>query len=173
MKDAGLGRSQFGAIEARGETLLGCLDIAEAEDHRDCWRDGVRGTDILLEESPDWKSNHRVEFLDRAWQEIVLDRVERVLTEGRGGVCLDIVDGHAEPRVKAADDGSDFRRETIDFVVAISRHAKELGPGFLAVPQNPVEPLAAEDRPAEPTQPICARSDGVGVEDLWHDDRTA
>ena len=87
---------------ALGGKLLAYLSIGEAEDYRWYWdptwdanHDGVPdpGAPAWLDrENPDWPGNYKVRFWDPGWQAIVLEYLDKIVTQGFDGAYLDLVD---------------------------------------------------------------------------------
>lgn len=180
MDDAQLSCKEIQALKEQGKTIISYVSIGEAEDYRDYWKQGgwdKARPDFLLKENPEWKGNFNVKFWDEHWQQIIFDRIAKVVEKGYDGVYLDIVDGYTVKQVIEAWGGKpqDLREEMIDFVLAISKHAKALNPDFKIVPQNAVGLLSTTDdidldAPLSPNMRYLNAIDGVGKEDTWFDD---
>ncbi len=181
MDDAGLTASQIATLTGtQNKVLFTYLSIGEAEDYRPYWNDGewnASPPDFLLRENPDWKGNYLVKFWDADWQKIMFDRVDEAIRLGYDGMYLDIVDAYQVAVVKQAYSGGNdaLRGEMIEFVTALSAHAKAQSPGFMVIPQNAVGLLALnENNPGgAPNSSYLNAIDGLGVEDLWYDGNTS
>lgn len=156
--EADLSADQLERLTSQGKTLLAYLSIGEAEDYRSYWEpDWKIGTpDFIHSENPDWEGNYKVEFWDTQWQQLVFDRVDKLVVSGYDGVYLDIIDAYEF--FKEAGDTS-ARTRMIDFVRGISDQAKFSNPEFLIVPQNSPELIVNSD--------YLAAIDGLGKEDTW------
>ena len=160
-------------METQGKQVFTYLSIGEAEDYRDYWINGGWTTNrpsFVLSENPEWDGNFRVKFWDTTWQSIMFARVTEAVNRGYDGMYLDIVDAYEVGVVRSAYTGANIRQEMINFVIALSNHAKAINPNFKVVPQNAVGLLALnESNPGVPNMPYLAAIDGIGVEDLWYD----
>ena len=174
MDESGLSTSQVQTLQGQGKTLFTYLSIGEAEDYRDYWIDGnwdQNKPSFVLGENPDWAGNFSVKFWDPAWKSIMFERVDEAIALGYDGMYLDIVDAYEVAQVRAAYSGSNIRQEMINFVIALSEHAKAIDPNFKVIPQNAVGLLASnESNPDAPNTAYLNAIDGVGVEDLWYND---
>ena len=173
MDESGLTQSQIHALHDQGKILFTYLSIGEAEDYRDYWIDGNWNSNkpsFVLGENPDWEGNFSVKFWDPAWQALMFARVDDAIAHGYDGMYLDIVDAYEVDQVQDAYTGPNIRQAMIDFVVALSKHAKALDPDFKVIPQNAVGLLALnESNPSVPNTAYLNAIDGIGVEDLWYD----
>lgn len=177
MDDANLTALQVAELTGgQKKILFTYISIGEAEDYRSYWQDGGWNTSppkFLLGENPDWEGNFLVKFWDKDWQKVMLARVEEAVKLGYNGMYLDIVDAYQVASVRNAYPGSDaaLRKEMIDFVIALSTHAKAIDPNFMVVPQNAVGLVALdEDNPRGASNAAYLKAiDGMGVEDLWYD----
>lgn len=71
--------------------------------------------------------------------------------------------------VGLADNTSDYRQLMRDFVCAISKTAKAVDPGFIAIPQNGEALLTETSLPGGPlAQDYLEAIDGIGREDLFY-----
>ena len=176
MDDAALSKDQVTQLQTQDKTLFTYISIGEAEDYRDYWIDNGWSSSkpaFLLGENPDWEGNYLVKFWDPAWQNVMFSRVEEAINLGYDGMYLDIVDGYQVQQVINAYTGDDIRQDMIDFVVALSQHAKSINPDFKVIPQNAVGLLGlTEDNPNIPNTTYLNAIDGLGVEDLWFNDNS-
>lgn len=161
--------------------VLAYLSIGEAEDYRAYWRPDWRPPagkrakrggrpSFLLGENPHWAGNYRVRYWDRAWQRVILDDVDGLLAQGFDGAYLDIVDGFQffehDPvaatwtaNARNPVSGQSYRRDMVDWVLRLARHARDRRPGFLLVPQNGAALTRFDD--------YLDAIDGIAVEDLY------
>jgi cysteinyl-tRNA synthetase len=162
--------------------VLAYLSVGEAEDYRPYWkrewdadRDGRpdgKAPSWLCDENPDWKGNYRVRYWDEAWQDIVLELLDRTMRAGFDGVYLDIVDAFEsleynpardewmDHRVNA-DTGRSYREDMVRWVRRLAADARRQKPGFLVVPQNGAQLLEDVE--------YLATIDAIGIEDLFTD----
>jgi len=109
--------------------VLAYLSIGEAESYRDYWRSTWRKRPPawLGKVNPKWRGNFAVRFWDPAWQSIVFERIDRLITAGFDGLYLDKVDefetlGH--------------RDDMVEFVARIAARTKSRRADALVVSQN-------------------------------------
>ncbi|HNW92264.1 MAG TPA: endo alpha-1,4 polygalactosaminidase, partial [bacterium] len=153
--------------------ILAYFSIGEAENYRGYWQafwdandDGRPDPDApawLGPENPDWDGNYAVRYWDPAWQELILARLDRLVTAGYDGVYLDLVDAfeywgpdgdQPAPRNTAA-------RDMADFIARLAARARTRNAAFLIVPQNG----EALGEYAEYRRLV----NGIGREDVWYD----
>ena len=115
----------------------------------------------------DWPNSRKVRFWDPEWQAIIFNDegtgwLDQIIAQGFDGVYLDIVDGYhhwgTEVREEKLGEPMDGDPETekesaarmIDFVVALSQHARKKKPDFLVIPQNasPILDALEDEDPA-------------------------
>lgn len=162
--DANFSNSELTNFKNQNKKIISYLSIGEAENYRDYWSNGDfdnNPPDFLDEENPDFKGNFKVHFWEPAWQEIIFERLDKIIDSGYHGVYLDIIDAYffyeEQGRTTA-------RKEMEDFVIEISKRAKLKDKDFLIIPQN--SPELVED--SEYLNVI----DGLGKEDtFFYDDR--
>ncbi len=157
-----------------GRKVIAYLSIGEAEDYRSYWKPSWKQTppDFLLKENPDWAGNYSVKFWTKAWQQIILDEIDKITTQGFDGLYLDKVDifedfeydperkDWIDHRINPATKHS-YRKEMIAWVQAVAKRARMKNRAALVIPQNG-SPLL-EDRSFR--QAIS----GIGIEDLFTD----
>ena len=144
-------KADIHTMKQSGAKVLGYISIGEAEDYRSYWGKWGKNKPIWLDkENPDWKGNYKVKFWEPAWQAIVYQQIERMVTNGFDGCYLDIIDAY---------EYYDAPRQMITFVTRISKLAKSIDDRFLVIPQNGsgllVWPQYAEV------------IDGIAREDIW------
>jgi len=161
-----------------GRKVLAYLSVGEAEDYRIYWKkewdanhDGrpdAGAPDFLLPENPQWKGNYRVKYWKPAWQNLILPLVDDLMAQGFDGLYLDIVDGFETFEQEGdrfidnrpnKETGQSFRRDMVDWVTKISRHARSARKDALIVPQNGSQLLANAD--------FLALVDAIGMEDVF------
>lgn len=162
-----------------GRKVVAYMSIGEAEDYRAYWRPSwdadkngkpdVGAPKFLDVVNPDWPGNYKVRYWQAEWQKIILPYVDQVVAQGFDGIYLDIVDAFEfyefDPGSKKwldhrknPETGNTYRQDMIAWVKSIARHARQVRPGFLVIPQNGAQLLEQEDY----RNIISA----IGVEDL-------
>lgn len=125
--------------------VLAYLSIGEAESYRSYWHRSWNGKKPgwLLGENPDWEDNYAVRFWQDGWQKIIFGTaqacLDKIIAQGFDGVYLDKCDVYEdlERRYRAvAKSRKDLPGDMIDFITALSAHARHLKPGFHIVMQN-------------------------------------
>jgi cysteinyl-tRNA synthetase len=163
---------------------LAYLSIGEAEDYRyyfdPAWTDEGEGARPdrdapawLGRGNPCWEGNYKVRYWSEEWQLIVLGYLDKIIAYGFDGAYLDVVDGFEYWSDEENGEGyflseSDTAARMIDFVGRIATHARAKDADFLVVPQNG-ERLLGYDESGDYLKAI----DGIGVEDLYYNERTA
>ncbi len=122
-------------IRDSGIIVLAYLSIGEAEDYRWYWNDSwIPGSPPWLgEENPQWQGNYAVKFWDHQWQEIVMQYLNTIISQGFSGVYLDKVDEFEYWMERGIEDAP-YRMAS--FIENISDYARSISPDFLIVPQN-------------------------------------
>ncbi len=165
-----------GVDSESSKIVLAYVSIGEAESYRPYWNEswdadhnGVpdEGAPSWLDvENPDWPGNYKVRYWDPSWQSIIFgdesSYVDRVLATGFDGVYLDIIDAYEYYEDRGV---SDAASKMVEFVSALSTHAKELREDFLVFPQNG-EALARR------FPQYLDAVDGIGREDVFTLDNT-
>ena len=159
-----------------GRKVIAYISIGEAEDYRPYWRTEwiskgkltATAPAWLGAENPEWKGNYRVKYWQAAWQKLILVSIDEAITHGFDGVYLDIVDGFEtfeqdgnqflDDRVNPETKQS-YRRDMVDWVKAISAHARARNPAALVIPQNGSQLVAHPD--------FLEVISAIGVEDLF------
>jgi cysteinyl-tRNA synthetase, unknown class len=177
---------EMASIKGDGSTRLAIayLSLGEAEDYRyyfdprwtDEGEDGQSDEDApdwLKRTNPDWEGNYKVQYWSEDWQQIVLGYLDRIIAYDFDGVYLDIVDGFEY--WSDEENGEDYSlteaeaaARMIDFVKTIAAHARAEDEDFVIIPQNG-ERILEYDTNGD----YLAVIDGIGVEDLYYDERTA
>ncbi|MCA8933948.1 MAG: endo alpha-1,4 polygalactosaminidase [Rhodospirillaceae bacterium] len=155
--------------------LLAYIDIGEAEDYRDYWRDdwvaptagGPGSPAFLITVDPDgWSGNYPVAYWDPAWQALWLGPggiVADLARLGFDGVYLDWVEAYDDEAViaAAARAGVNAEAAMIGFIEQIGAAGRAVNPDFLVVAQN-AHYLLDADPPR-----YLAAIDALAVEDTW------
>lgn len=140
------------------------LSIGEASEFRSFWeagwtRNGLASgaltpsaPDWLGPTNPDWPESRKVRYWDSEWQDIIFNDagtgwLDQIVAQGFDAAYLDIVDayyfwavevGAADRRAgdPARGDEAEAARRMIDFIVAMTLHARETNPDFFVILQN-------------------------------------
>lgn len=175
---------QVAALRSTGKTVLAYLSIGEAESYRyyfdPIWIDepdpDPDAPAWLGPTNPDWAGNYKVRYWDPAWQAIVTDYLDRIVTQGFDGVYLDIVDAYyywSEINVELTR--AQAREAMISLIQSIAVHARTTrgDTDFLVAPQNAVDIIWDDDELVDARGlDYLATIDAVGVEDLFYDETT-
>ena len=146
--------------------IVSYLSIGEAEDYRSYWNATWNSAPptFLSASNPEWPDNFKVKYWDPAWQKIVFDYVDEIISGGFNGLYLDVVDSFQYWEEVAPNTGIDYRTEMAEFVAAIDEYATAklaaLGDTrkFVILGQN------GEELADNPT--YLAHIDGIAKEDL-------
>ena len=146
--------------------IVSYLSIGEAEDYRDYWQTAWNTSppSFLSASNPEWPDNFKVKYWEPAWQQIVFDYVDKIISGGFNGLYLDIIDGFQYWETVAPNTGINYRTAMAEFVAAIDEHATAtlaaLGDNrqFVILGQN------GEELADNPT--YLAHIDGIAKEDL-------
>lgn len=178
------------------------LSIGEAEQFRSLWqaapgawtRSGQADSPLsptapawLGPVNPQWPESRKVRYWDAGWQALLFnpDRtgwLDQIVAQGFDAAYLDIVDayyfwGHTVPAAQRRPgdptDTQEAARRMIDFIVAMTAHARQVQPTFFMIPQNGAFLLNDADF-AGPLPPDPVRRaayleaiGGIGVEDVY------
>lgn len=145
-----------------GAVAASYISIGEASDFRDYWNAAwtnnghANGTqtglapDWLGPVNPDWPEGCKVRYWDANWQSIIFNDshtgdLDRIVTQGFDAAYLDIVDAYyfwaVEATAAQRDPGDpatelDAAQRMIDFIVAMTAHARETNPDFFVILQS-------------------------------------
>jgi cysteinyl-tRNA synthetase, unknown class len=139
--------------------VLAYLAVGEAEDYRDYWRPEWSKTPPEFITKPvddQFAGNYRVKYWKEGWQEIILERLDRIAEAGFDGVFLDKVDAFEDWPNEASP--AELREEMAGFVEKIKLRGESSKPGFQVFLQNG---WAAWDDPR-----LAEKVDGVAIEEL-------
>lgn len=155
-----------------GKIVVAYFSIGEAESYRFYWNPSwidPSGNPIpgvapswLGPTNPDWIGNYKARYWQAAWQQIVLQYLDRIIDAGFDGVYLDVVDGF-EYWGPFENGGTNEKRDSaklmVDFVLTIANHARidRNQPGFLVIAQNGAGIIADWSYPDAPN-PIAEAS---------------
>ncbi|MBI3949164.1 MAG: endo alpha-1,4 polygalactosaminidase [Acidobacteria bacterium] len=142
------------------KVVLAYMSIGEAEDYRFYWQRHWRpGNPPWLDhQNPNWPGNYKVHYWDPAWQAIIFEYTDRLLSAGFDGAYLDIIDAY---EYYAERGRASAAQEMADFVAAIAAHARARDPDFYIFPQN--APDLATLVPA-----YLNSVNGIGQEDIYY-----
>jgi cysteinyl-tRNA synthetase len=155
--------------------LIAYIDIGQAEDYRDYWKDDwvaptkdKRGSpDFMITIDPDgWSGNYPVAYWDKRWKDIWLEDdgiIAKLATEGFDGIYLDWIEAYDDEKVMeyAKNQNIDAKKEMIDFIKELKAKGKEINPNFVVIAQNAQYLL--DYAPTEYASII----DGIATEDTW------
>ncbi len=142
--------------------VIAYLSIGEAEQYRFYWKpewfDAATKPSWLGPVNKNWPGNFIVRFWDAEWQRQIFGTpdayLEQIMAQGFDGIYLDRADVYEEYKAERAT----AERDMIDFVVRLSRHARQRDPKFLVIQQNAEELLVHES--------IRRTIDAIAKEDL-------
>ncbi len=138
------------------------ISIGEASEFRAHWDPSwtVDGTALgaltpqapawLGPNNPDWNESRKVRYWDPQWQEIIFNDertgwLDQIVDQGFDAAYLDIVDAYyywvvdVDPQDRVSGDPDSVLESAtsmIDFIVAMTNHARESNPYFFVIPQN-------------------------------------
>jgi uncharacterized protein (TIGR01370 family) len=184
MKDGMGGRS----------VVVSYTSIGEASDFRDYWKPGWTTTgvatgkltdkapDWLGPVNPDWPESRKVRYWDSDWQKFIFNdsktgEVDAIVKAGFDAAYLDIVDGYyfwgAEVSAKDREAGDPANvkqaaQRMVDFIVALTAHARETNPDFFVIPQNGAWILNDLGSDTARKKAYLAAIGGIAVEDLYY-----
>lgn len=131
-----------------------------------------------------WPNSRKVRYWDKGWQNIIFNDagtgwLDKIVAAGFDGAYLDIVDGYyhwgcvvqGTPECRAGDPQTEREAAArmIDFVVALSNHARETNPEFLIFPQNGAYIIdALEDEDHRRRDAYLEAINAIACEDLFH-----
>ncbi len=183
------------ALQTTGQNrvVVSYISIGEASYFRDfwdpAWTDNPGGNGALTDLSPswlgptnaDWPESRKVRFWDPDWQDLIFNGdgsgepgwLDQIVTQGFDGAYLDIVDAWYFWSSDLAPAGERLSEQTaaeymVDFIVAMTAHARQTNPNFFVMPQNPEFLLAAlGDGNAARRADFIEAMGGIGVEDTY------
>jgi len=167
------------------KVVLAYISIGEASDFRSYWNpawtdDGTASGNLtgdapewLGPVDPDWPESRKVRYWMTGWQDIIFNDsgtgwLDQVVAQGFDGAYLDIIDAYYFWFEQGELSELDAAQRMIDFVVAISQHARQTNPSFIIFPQN--EPgILDVVKIADPQRyaAYVAAINGIGVEDTY------
>ena len=184
MKDGMGGRS----------VVVSYISIGEASDFRDYWdKDWTttgEATGQLTDEAPDWlgpvnpdwPESRKVRFWDPDWQNTMFNDgktgdLDAIVKAGFDSAYLDIVDayyfwgaevpnGDRHPGDPANQ--KEAAQRMVDFVVDMTKHARETNPDFFVIPQNGAWILNDLGNDTARKKAYLDAIGGIAVEDLYY-----
>ena len=170
------------------------ISIGEASDFQSYWHNNWtstgHATGALTSAAPSWlgpidqafPESRKVRYWDADWQKLIFNDdhtgyIDQIVAQGFDGAYLDIVDAYyfwaaeATPAQRHAGDPKtehDAAARMIDFIVALTAHARQTNPDFAIIPQNGVliiDALADTD----PTRKAAFLNsiNAIAVEDVY------
>lgn len=133
--------------------------------------------------NPDWPNSRKVRYWDKGWQDIIFNGsgtgwLDQIIAAGFDGAYLDIVDGyyHWGAEIPGTPDWREGDPKTereaaarmIDFITAMTTHARSFNPEFLIIPQNApfiIDALEDEDHPRRDA--YIAAISAIACEDVF------
>ncbi|WP_349436715.1 MJ1477/TM1410 family putative glycoside hydrolase [Pararhizobium sp. A13] len=184
MKDGMGGRS----------VVVSYISIGEASDFRDYWDEdwtvNGKATGRLTDEAPDWlgplnpdwPESRKVRYWDPDWQNTMFNDqktgdLDAIVKAGFDAAYLDIIDAYyfwgAEVLKGDRQAGDPVNQKQaaqrmVDFVVAMTEHARETNPDFFVIPQNGAWILNDLGTDSVRKQAYLDVIGGIAVEDLYY-----
>lgn len=174
--------------------VVSYISIGEASDFRDYWDkdwtvDG-KATGKLTDEAPDWlgplnpdwPESRKVRYWDPDWQNTMFNDqktgdLDAIVKAGFDAAYLDIIDAYyfwgAEVLKGDRQAGDPVNQKQaaqrmVDFVVALTEHARETNPDFFVIPQNGAWILNDLGNDTARKQAYLDVIGGIAVEDLYY-----
>lgn len=131
--DSELTKQQIESLKNNWNIVLSYLSIWEAEDYRDYWQKWwkVWNPEFLDKENRDWPGNYKVKYWNSDWQDIIINKAEKIKETWYDWVYLDIIDAYYYYEEKGRETAA---FEMIDFVKKIKDKTK-----FLVFWQNALD----------------------------------
>lgn len=184
MKDGMGGRS----------VVVSYISIGEASDFRDYWDSDWtttgKATGRLTDEAPDWlgplnpdwPESRKVRYWDQDWQDTMFNDqktgdLDAIVKAGFDAAYLDIIDAYyfwgaeVRPADRQAGDPANAKQAAqrmVDFVVAMTEHARETNPDFFVIPQNGAWILDDLGTDTARKRAYLNAIGGIAVEDLYY-----
>ncbi len=170
------------------------ISIGEASDFRDYWNAGWtrggnasdrltgRAPDWLGPVNPEWPESRKVRYWDPDWQKVLFNDartgdLDAIVRAGFDAAYLDIIDAYhfwgtetaAQDR-QAGDPANDQQaaRRMVDFIVALTEHAREINPKFFVILQNGAFILDDLGSDSIRRAAFLDAVGGIAVEDLYN-----
>ncbi len=189
---------EVAAIEDKpgGGVSVAYVSIGEASEFRDNWNPAWTSTGLatgsltaaaphwLGPVNPDWPESRKVRYWEAGWQDLVFNdaktgSLDSIVAQGFDAAYLDIVDAYyfwaveagaagRLPGDPAPNDERDAAARMIDFIAAMTAHARETNPDFFVIQQNGgyiIDALAGLDPGRKAA--LLGAIGGIAVEDLY------
>lgn len=143
------------AKNIKNKLVFAYVDIAEAEEWKTYWQDGVwkapttkecghPGTpSFMVHMDPDdWEGVYPVAFWDSKWVEIIKDMFKRFAEAGFDGAYLDWIEAYQDKcviEVAKSQGITDTAQKMVDFVKLLKSYARQYNPNFMIISQNSLE----------------------------------
>ncbi|MEQ1653793.1 MAG: endo alpha-1,4 polygalactosaminidase [Hyphomicrobium sp.] len=130
-----------------------------------------------------WPNSRKVRYWDPGWQAIIFNDkktgwLDAIIAAGFDGAYLDIIDGYyhwgceiaktADCREGDPKTEREAASRMIDFVVALSKHARKTNPHFIVIPQNGAYIIdALEDEDHKRRDAYLEAINAIACEDLF------
>jgi cysteinyl-tRNA synthetase len=170
------------------------ISIGEASDFRDYWNKtwtrGGEASDTLTANAPDWlgplnpdwPESRKVRYWDADWQKLMFNdqktgNLDAIVKAGFDAAYLDIVDAYyfwgaeAAAKDKHAGDPANTKQAAqrmVDFIVALTKHARETNPDFFVIPQNGAFILEDLGSDTVRKKAYLDAIGGIAVEDVYY-----
>ena len=162
--------TEISKIIGSNKVPISYISIGEAEDYRYYWKQEWNSNkpDWLGAENPDWGGNYKVKFWYPEWQDIILDYVDTIVSQGFKGIYLDIVDAYYYWQEEVPTDQKELGADTlmIQFIERLREHVDSLTDSrFYIIPQNGSSII--DDVDSTWKERYFSAIDGIGIEDLF------
>ncbi len=174
--------------------VVSYISIGEASDFRDYWdKDWTvngKATGKLTSEAPDWlgpvnpdwPESRKVRYWDADWQNTMFNDkktgdLDAIVKAGFDAAYLDIIDAYyfwgAEVPKAIRQPGDPVNQKQaaqrmVDFVVALTEHARKTNPDFFVIPQNGAWILNDLGNDSARRKAYLDVIGGIAVEDLYY-----
>ena len=168
-----LSPTEVAAVKNSGKLFIGYISIGEAEDYRSYWQNSWNTAPPTWLDSvnPNWPGNYKVRYWDTAWQHIVYNYIDTVISQGFDGAYLDIIDAwyYWQSEVSGSRQIPNADSLMIDFVVKLRSHVNSVtgNSNFIIIPQNGEDLIFQNNiSPAQKSQYYNAIN-ALGIEDVF------
>ena len=166
--------AEINKIKASGKLPIAYISIGEVENYRYYWKSEWNSTkpDWLGPENPDWAGNFEAKYWYPQWQDIIIDYVDTIISQGFSGIYLDIVEGFYYWQEKAPLDQRESGADTsmIKFIERLRQEVDSKSSGeFSIIPQNGASILDAPNVESSDSwkNRYFAAINAIGVEDVF------
>jgi cysteinyl-tRNA synthetase len=170
------------------------ISIGEAAEFRDYWKttwtSGGEASDKLTSKAPDWlgpvnadwPESRKVRYWDKDWQDLIFNDkktgdFDAIVKAGFDAAYLDIVDAYyfwgAEASAKDRQPGDPANtkqaaQRMVDFIVALTEHARKTNPDFFVIPQNGAFIMEDLGSDSARKKAYLGAIGGIAVEDVYY-----